>query len=190
MDLAAYGRELHNFYKSTDLGGLLISVPGGSGICNFPRCNVGTFSQTYTSSVPSRWRLGEETHYGDMLRTSTQELYGGLPADPSQELVALYRTSCELPAINIYAFPKEFQEVMYEDKFRDARRFEKPNLTIQLFHDYYKNHDVFSVLAPSASGIALGTEGSVFVTDIFRAKPDLLVTGYYSELSAKFPGTF
>jgi len=190
MDLSAYEHELRQFYQSTDPGGLLIPVPGGSGICNFPRCNVGTFSQTHTSSAPGRWRMTDETHFGDMLRTSSHELYGGLPSDPKQELVSLYRTSHDLQAINIYAFPKDFQVVMYEDKFRDARRFEKPNLTIQLFYEYYKIPDVYSVLAPSASGLALGVEGSVFVTDIFRAKPDLFVTGYYEDLAAKYPGTF
>lgn len=188
MELDAWERDLRGFYGKVDPSSLVIPVPSNSGVFNFPLCNPGDFQLGFTSRKDARWRLNDEMHFGDLIRTSSQELYGEeTPA--AEELVTLYTTSRGSDALNIHSFPEAFQRVMFEDKARDATRFLKSNLALKLFQEYFPNDSMYSIYAPSASGLALGNGGAIFVTDIHKADLNLIKTGTYTEMLKLYPGT-
>ena len=171
-------QRLRQFLDQDDPN-LIVTIPAGSGICHIADVPAKDWISGFASSNPGRWNLSGEhkKYFADKFEICAAELCGTDIDRLKNCVFERWQTCEEIRAFNITKFPEDLRVAFYEDKGEPPDKWIKPHIFVEeaMKSEFYR--DVHSIVAPTASGKALGIDGIVFVTYPDSQKVELLQTG-------------
>jgi len=161
----------------------IIQIPSGSGIFHVANISPNCWISGFVSPREGRWKFEGEhkKHFASTLETCCLELYGKETPPANEQVCEYWETTASFPALNINAFSPQLREAFYEDFGNPPGKWAKANLFTKLYAESSLGGNASSIIAPSASGVQVGSPGTIFLGDPSSLPIKLLSTGTYGD---------
>ncbi len=183
MDDLTLRYETAQFLSTGDPNAILTSLPSGSGVLHIANTQPANWVSGYVGSSAGRWKIHgqEKKHFGDRAETSVLELAGLNHESMQDKVFEEWEITANTLAINVSCFPSHLQNAYFEDHSPAPGKWAKSHILIEELHQVPAFKGISSILAPSASGLALGISGLVLVADPRSTPMRMIRTGAYSD---------
>lgn len=154
---------------------IVVNLPVGTGVCHIADVEPVDWISGFVGTGAGRWRLpGEEKKsFAESFGTSARELAGADRERLKNRVFEEWLVTAPKAAINICVFPIDLQQEFYTDHGSGVVKWKKSHILVEEAAKLPDYRGIRSVYAPSASGLALGIAGMVFVTD---PRVDMMMT--------------